>query len=613
LSAEGVAREHYHGRRGLAEAVARLARQIWARIDPGDLDASWSRYGPELVVGLAGAQLAVAGRADEYTEASLEAQGASAAASDAVNPSSLAGIASDGRPLDSLLLNAITTVKAGVAGGAGIDQAMGAGYANLSMLVQTQVADAGRNADQLALVARKVTPGYVRMVQAGACGRCIVLAGRFYRWNAGFLRHPACHCVHVPAAEDRPGDVRTNPRAWFDSLGKAEQDKQFTAAGAQAIRDGADIGQVVNARRGAFGLATAGGRIADAEARLLRGERGRLRTQNIFGQDLFVTTEGTTSRGAAGRRLGARGSGQHLAGNRYRTARPPRLMPESIYKIAGDDREEALRLLRRNGYLRDAPRRARPIQPRVPVQRSAAGAGRPSLADRVKAGITDRRMLSGGQNAKTELLTLADGSKVVFKKARPVEGVSARFQQDAEELVPMVLQAAGLRVPEMYRPTANQLYMEYLEGTIGTKFRAIGSHDIDLDRLDRDQALLMGLVDQITDNYDRNSGNFLVGVNGDLLGIDHGFAFSFYGEATPHMPRMALSGQFSSQFMFRADFRDQWADNDMSPADLAEMRTRLYALLPEFARLGREDWHAKMLIRLRQIERHAKGSKRRIL
>ena len=38
--------------------------------------------------------------------------------------------------------------------------------------------------------------GYVRMLNPPSC-RCSVLAGRFYRWNNGFLRHPKCDCVHV--------------------------------------------------------------------------------------------------------------------------------------------------------------------------------------------------------------------------------------------------------------------------------------------------------------------------------------------------------------------------------------------------------------------------------
>ena len=149
-----------------------------------------------------------------------------------------------------------------------------------------------------------------------------------------------CDCVHIPSAESDPEDLAVNPKALFESMSRTEQDKVFTKAGAESIRDGADMNQVVNARRGAAGLTPAGARITAEEARVLRGGRevGRLQTTNVLGQDLFVTTEGTTARGLAGRRLDA--------------AKTPRLMPESIYKVADGNRDEAIRLLKRFGYIR---------------------------------------------------------------------------------------------------------------------------------------------------------------------------------------------------------------------------------------------------------------------
>lgn len=102
-------------------------------------------------------------------------------------------------------------------------------------------------------------------------------------------------------------------------MDEAEQDRVFGKAGAQAIRDGADIARVVNARRGMTTAADPSGR-----RRLVRDERG-----------LFTTTEATTRRG----RLPGQVAGA-------------RLMPESIYEIAKGDRDEAIRLLRAHGYIR---------------------------------------------------------------------------------------------------------------------------------------------------------------------------------------------------------------------------------------------------------------------
>lgn len=624
MSAEEVARDHYRGRHRLIDRAAGQARELWNRVTPDNLSGSWARLLPQLLIGVTGAQLAAARTADGYVDEVLDQQDLNPGPVAGLQPSALAGVASDGRPLDSLLLNPIITTKLGIAGGSTIDRAMAAGYANLDMIVRTQVADAGRVADQLALVARPDVGGYVRMVVGKTCSRCVVLAGRRYRWNAGFNRHPRCDCIHVPANEAVDG-ITTNPKAFFDGLSRAEQDKQFTLAGAQAIRDGADIGQVVNARRGAWGLSTAGGRITAAEARQLRGgrERGRLETQNVFGQDLFTTTEGTTVRGRAGVALGARTDGIRRPGDRYRSARAPRLMPESIYKIAGNDRDEALRLLRRNGYLTDAAPRVsrRPI--RVPAADRVPEVPRPApmkrlppaaltLGDRVKAGIVHREVLSGGQNAKTELLTLADGSRVVFKRAKPIEGQSARAQQDAEELAPLVLRAAGLRAPEIYRPSANQLYMEYMQGALASRFNVGGRDLVDPGAYDPDQRWLLGLVDQVIDNYDRNSGNFLISPNREVLGIDHGFAFQFYGSSRPDVPLVPTEDHPARLFHGKYPHLNSWVDNDMSPGDLALFRARLTALRPEFERVGRGDWHAKMLTRLTQIEAHARGTRRRI-
>ena len=52
--------------------------------------------------------------------------------------------------------------------------------------------------------------------------------------------------------------------------------------------------------------------------------------------------------------------------------------------------------------------------------------------------------------------------------------------------------------------------------------------------------------------------------------------------------------------------------NDMSPADIREIRSRLEALEPEFARLGRSDWFETMMGRLDAIEAKARGDRSRM-
>jgi len=349
-----VAGLHARTRRRFAQVAAGEAARLWSQVDPDRIGLSWLSLLPRLLVLLTGAQTAAAARADGYLDEVLDAQGITPRAVGRVSATALAGVASDGRDLADLLYQPAVRTLVGIQRGATVDQALAGGGAGLDMLVRTQVADAGRVADGVATAARDV-PGYRRMLVGGGCDRCAVLAGKYFRWNAGFDRHPRCDCVHVPAREDTADEVMTDPKKYFASLSAAEQDRQFTKAGAEAIRLGADMGQVVNARRGARGLLTAGARVTGDEARMLRGgrDRGRLEAVDVYGRQLYITSEGVTVRGVAGKRLGARETGTRQPGARYRSAKTPRLMPESILQIAGDDRQEAIRLLRRFGYITD--------------------------------------------------------------------------------------------------------------------------------------------------------------------------------------------------------------------------------------------------------------------
>lgn len=221
---------------------------------------------------------------EQNVEAPAEADG---------RPVALAGWASDGRSMRGLMdytRNPDVTAKA------------------FDLIVSTQLQDVARQAVSIEMGARPRVTGYARMLSLPSCSRCAVLAGRVYRKNTGFQRHPRCDCRHVITVETVAGDLTTDPRAYFDSLPVAEQDRIFTSAGAEAIRQGVDIGKVVNARRG-----------------MSTSQSGRLARRDVRGSQLYTTTE-AARRGAA------------------------RMMPESILEVAEDD-AEALRLLKAHGYL----------------------------------------------------------------------------------------------------------------------------------------------------------------------------------------------------------------------------------------------------------------------
>jgi hypothetical protein len=152
-----------------------------------------------------------------------------------------------------------------------------------------------------------------------------------------------CDCRHIPVNESVADDLTVNPNVYFDSLptaaaladqhpdltiaerrkaGLYSQEDVFTVAGARAVRDGADVGQVVNARRG-------------------------MEKAQVYGRDVVLTREGVTRFGRYGR---SRGGFEKQRGRRYQATKHVRLMPESIYEVA-EDRDDAIRLLKLHGFI----------------------------------------------------------------------------------------------------------------------------------------------------------------------------------------------------------------------------------------------------------------------
>jgi hypothetical protein len=347
-----AAERHYAYQQQVTDAAVRAARLAWARVSAKDPIGSWRTASSGLVALVAAAQIAAARDADPYLTQVLAEQGETDDPAGTVQPATFAGVASDGRPLDTLLNIPAQGVVEALAAGMAPAQALVSQGLRLGMLAETTVQDAGRQATEVGIAARPRVGGHVRMLTPPSCSRCVILAGRWYRWSTGFKRHPLCDCRMIPASEDAAHDLTTDSRAYFKSLSAAEQDKTFTKAGAESIRLGADINQVVNARRGALGLTPANARLTRDEQKALRNglERGRLKTTSLYGQDVYVTTEGTTRRGIAGSRLGAWEDGVKKPGQRYSSSRTARLMPESILQIA-ENRDDAIRLLKRYGFI----------------------------------------------------------------------------------------------------------------------------------------------------------------------------------------------------------------------------------------------------------------------
>lgn len=340
------ASSYWSAQQRLSASTLAVVRRLWRKM--GDnFDASWLQIEEPLLLVILQAQLSAAERAVDYVPDTLGALNIDVDPEFEVNPEALVGITGSGLPVDSLLVGAKIAAKRAVGRGASSSLGLQSGGKWLESVVQTLLADTGRASEALGISARRGV-GYVRMMNPPSCGRCAVLAGKFYRYNVGFLRHPECNCKHIPARESIAGDLTVNPKSYFDSLDKPQQDKHFTKAGAEAIREGADISQVVNARSG----------MSTAQVNLSGWiPQGRLSTKNVYGQQLATTDAGITRRGIAYEAMSKAGYAQRqtdvrLKGSKYFQSKAPRLMPESILKIA-ENRTDALRLLHLYGYLLD--------------------------------------------------------------------------------------------------------------------------------------------------------------------------------------------------------------------------------------------------------------------
>lgn len=315
--------EFYRAQQVTVRRATEQAQAAWADLDPADPVGSWTAdVAPRVVAAVEQAQAEAARAAQPYVIAALLAAGAASSPLGLLVAAAFAGWAANGLPLDRLLSFALAHWRRAVALGAPQSEARAIGLRYLLTYTATEIADAGRVAAQVAGIAELAVAGYERVVHLPACGRCVILAGRIYRYSDGFLRHPRCDCSIRPvtAKQARAARPQNTPAALFARMTRAEQNRAFGSRDAEAIRAGADMARVVNARR-----------------------RGAV---YVAGGHEY-TREATTVRGI-GRELGALAT---RPGSRIRASTIAR--PTAAQLVARlTDRDELLTALHRFGYLR---------------------------------------------------------------------------------------------------------------------------------------------------------------------------------------------------------------------------------------------------------------------
>lgn len=336
-----------------SDAVTRKALGLWAQVPTAELDAGWAAIEGDLMAAVSA--VAAQNAAASQTMVNKVGRADRVSSGDVIIPNAFTGVDSTGREASGLLHGAVTTTKQGIGRGMSQHQAFLAGASYLAAMTKTLVADMARSSGSVAAAGRGYTR-YVRVVNAGACDRCAILAGS-YRFSKPFQRHPACRCTSVPTrdGESVPDGLYASPREHFDALSESEQNRIYGRAGAEAIRLGADPIQVVGARRGASGIFYSRAYPASLKSvrRMQRVPIGvRPDGSQIMG---YTTLEGTTKRGWYGRKQRDLGEElQRIGSNQYSSTRRSRLMPESILEATSDPNMRRT-LLRDAGYL-DSPR-----------------------------------------------------------------------------------------------------------------------------------------------------------------------------------------------------------------------------------------------------------------
>lgn len=317
----------------MAAALSSVSR-LWRRMGD-DFDASYAAIELPLLTVVYTAQGRVAAGAQAYVPRVMAEVGLDVREpAFETFPEAWAGTAGDGRQVSGLAYQSVVKAKQAVAGGASPALALQSAGGFLTAAMGGVLSDTARGVEKVGGNARGVRT-YVRMLTPPSCGRCVILAGQTYGASEAFDRHPpTCDCRNIPAPENAAGDFTTDPAEYLDSLSDEELARTLgSKANAEAYRMGADQNQLINAYR--------------------RG--GDVRPAQVYGRRVKYTTEGTTRRGLAYHRMAqadyVKAQGERRMGSKYFRLKAPRLMPESIFKIAGTDQAEARRLLRLYGWI----------------------------------------------------------------------------------------------------------------------------------------------------------------------------------------------------------------------------------------------------------------------
>jgi hypothetical protein len=229
-----------------------------------------------------------------------------------------------------------------------------------------------------------------------------------------------------------------------------------------------------------------------------------------------------------------------------------------------------------------------------PARLSARG-----LADAVRSGVAARTVLTGGDNAVTELVRTNSGATLVHKKVADhrVNGRvtwSAKRQADAEELGALMAEAIGAPAPRVHRSGRDEVHMEFMAGIVARN----ASRERREAAMNTPAAVRLGLLDMVSQAWDRHTGNWVIDAHGNPVGYDHAFAFDDHrwrlirdrnGDVSPPNP---FNPSFVHHFVGYEPVANArvWRPHPIPAREMARIRARLVALRPTFAKRGQLGW-----------------------
>lgn len=297
--------------------AVKAADKTWKGVDPRRVRDSWNQTNVDFITLFAALQTRAASDAIDSSTLMLAEQDDYVRPDGIANPMAFGtGFAPSGIDLESYFSIPVTRTLQAIKSGVGESDAMQIGRATLRQMSTQALEDTSVSAMGVSITQRAGV-GYVRVESPDCCPRCAILAGKYFRHSQNFLRHPKCHGTTIPCKgrdkAEKQGWI-TDPMDRFNRMSEAEQDRVFGHADAQAIRDGADIYQVVNAHRGMRPV-------------------GR-------GNISMTTSEGTSRYGWS----------RMIRKYEYGQKQRRRLTPEGIYSF-NLPREQTIELLKREGYI----------------------------------------------------------------------------------------------------------------------------------------------------------------------------------------------------------------------------------------------------------------------